>query len=258
VPWQPLADPEVTRLYPTDGPAVSLAEAISDLGLADRAPEDRPYLVLDMVSAADGKATIEGRTSQLGDEADRALFHHLRTQADAVMVGAGTVRVERYGPMIKDEALREKRRREGLAPDPLTVIVSRSGHLPPDLPLLQDPDSRVVVITAAEDEIEGVTAQVEYLRSGRATFDLRPLVERLRTEHGVRSVLCEGGPTLNASLFAYGLVDELFLTLAPQIVGGRDALTIVAGEPLPEPVQLELAGALGHGAELLLRYRVRG
>jgi riboflavin biosynthesis pyrimidine reductase len=173
------------------------------------------------------------------------------------MVGAGTLRVERYGSMIKNETLREKRRAEGLAPDPLAVIASRTLHLPPELPLLQDPESRVLVLTASEDELEGVRANVEYLRSGHGTFDLRPLIERLRSEHGIRSLLCEGGPTLNSSLFPYELVDELFLSIAPVVAGGREALTIVAGEPFPSVVEMELVSALEHGGSLFLRYRVR-
>ena len=98
---------------------------------------------------------------------------------------------------------------------------------------------------------------MQYLRSGPGTFDIRPLMERLRAEHGVRSVLCEGGPTLNASLLPYGLVDELFLTIAPSLAGGEDALTIVAGAPLPELLELELVWAMEDSSELYLRYRVR-
>jgi riboflavin-specific deaminase-like protein len=209
-----------------------------------------------MVSTADGKATVEGRTRAISSETDRAIFHHLRTQADAVMVGAGTVRTERYGPIVKNDELRAKRVREGVPPDPLAVIVSGRLHIPVDVPLLQDPDSRVAILTQSEDELRGAQARVDYLRSEAGPFDLRPLLGRLRDEYGVRSILCEGGPTLNASLLPYGLVDELFLTIAPSLAGGADALTIVAGAPLPELMRLELIWALEDAHELYLRYRV--
>jgi riboflavin biosynthesis pyrimidine reductase len=114
----------------------------------------------------------------------------------------------------------------------------------------------VVILTQAHHELEGVKAHVEYLRSVAGPFDLRPLLERLRTEHEVRSILCEGGPTLNESLLLYGLVDELFLTVAPVITGGADALTIVAGQPLPDLVPTELIWVLEDGGELYLRYRI--
>jgi riboflavin-specific deaminase-like protein len=241
------------RLYPERGPA-SPDELLSGLDLGSRAPADRPYLVLNMISTLDGKATIEWRTRGLGSEIDRALFHQLRTQADAVMVGAGTARVERYGRVAKSDELRERRRREGLDPDPVAVLVSARLDLPADLPLLQEPEQRVVIVTSSDAELRGLRAQVEYLRVGD---DLPLLAARLREDHGVRSVLCEGGPTLNSHLLAAGLVDELFLTLSPKLIGGAAALTIVAGRELVEPVELELVSLAKGGDEAFSRWRVR-
>lgn len=231
-------------------------EAISGLGWADLAPPDRPYLALNMVSTADGKAAVQGHTVAISSQTDRAVFHNLRTQADAVMAGAGTVRSERYAPLVKTDELRAKRVREGLAPDPLAVIVSARLDVPVDMPLLQDPESRVVFLTHSQDELSGHKAHVEYLRAEAAPFDLRPLMRRLREDYGIRSILCEGGPTLNASLLPYGLGDELFLTISPTIAGGADALTIVAGPPLPELIQLERLWAMEAGSEIYLRYRI--
>jgi riboflavin-specific deaminase-like protein len=244
------------RIHP-EPVAIEPEDAISGLGWAELAPAERPYLALNMVATADGKAAVEGRTRAISSETDRAIFHNLRTQADAIMVGAGTVRSERYGPMVKSDELRAKREREGVPSDPLAVIVSGRLHIPVDVPLLQDPASRVVVLTQSKDDLSGHQAKVEYLRSEAGPFDLRPLMARLRDEYGVRSLLCEGGPTLNASLLPYRLVDELFLTVAPSLAGGADALTIVAGAPLPQLVDLELIWALEDGSELYLRYRVR-
>ncbi|HEX6460628.1 MAG TPA: dihydrofolate reductase family protein [Thermoleophilaceae bacterium] len=246
---------ELHRLLPQNE-HIAPEEAIANFGWSDHAPADRPYLALNMISTADGKAAVQGRTAAMSSKTDRAVFHNLRTQADAVMAGAGTVRSERYAPLVKTEELREKRVREGLAPDPLAVIVSGRLHVPVDVPLLQDPGSRVVILTHSRGELSGHRAQVEYLRSEPGPFDLRPLMRRLRADYGVRSILCEGGPTLNASLLPYGLVDELFLTISPTIAGGEDALTIVAGAPLPELLQLERVWAMEAGSELYLRYRI--
>src|SRR4051812_40838497 len=179
-----------------------------------------------MVSTLDGKATIDWRTQGLSDEIDRALFHHLRTQADCVLVGAGTVRAERYGRMVKSEELRGKRAGEGLERDALAVVVSARLDLPADPPLLPEPEQRGLVATGAAPRRGGPAAEADYLDTGAA---LPLLMARLRQEHGVRSTLCEGGPTLNAPLFAAGLVDELFLPRSPKVVGGPAALTIVAG-----------------------------
>ena len=226
----------------------------SGLRLGDHAPHQRPYLVLNMVSSLDGRATIEWRTKGLSTELDRRLFHHLRSQADAVMVGAGTARTERYGRMAKSEELRDKREREGLARDPLAVVVSGRLDLPVDLPLLNEPEQRVLIATASDAVLPGVGDQVEYARIGD---DVPLLMARLREQYGIRSVLCEGGPTLNSFLLAAGLVDELLLTLNPKLVGGAAALTIVAGRELVEPAELSLMCVAEGEGDLFTRWRVQ-
>ena len=97
-----------------------------------------------------------------------------------------------------------------------------------------------------------MTGDVEYARTGD---DLPRLLAWLHEEHGVRSVLCEGGPTLNSHLFAANLVDELFLTLNPKILGGASALTIVAGRELVEPSEPDLVSVAEHEGELYTRWR---
>ena len=244
------------RLHPEPA-ELTPEQATSGLRLGDLAPPDRPYLVVNMVATLDGRIAIGGRSGPIGDEADRELFHGLRTQADAVMVGAGTVRTERYGRIVRRPELRERRVAEGLAPDPLAVIVSGRLRLPPDLPLLQDPDSTVVIVTASAGELPEVPARVHYLRGDAgAELELRPILARLHAEFGVRSILCEGGPGLNEGLMREGLVDELFLSLAPKLAGGPP-LTLLTGDPLPEPVEAELLSLLEHDGHLFGRYRLR-
>src|SRR3954468_7449997 len=128
------------RLLPDPGELTPEA-ATTGLCLGELAPPDRPYLVLNMVSTLDGRIAIGGRSGPIGDDADRELFFGLRTQTDAVMVGAGTIRTERYRRIVPKPERPEKREAEGLAPDPLAVVVSARLRLPPDLPLLQDEDS---------------------------------------------------------------------------------------------------------------------
>ena len=243
----------VNRLYPRPG-EIEVEEAVAHLDLASRAPADRPYVVLNMVTSLDGKAVVEGTTRDLGGEVDKQLFHGLRTQADAILAGAGTVRTERYGRPVRSEDLTRRREDAGLDPNPPLVVVSGRLDLPADLPLLQDPEARVIIATGAEHELEGVEAQVTYERTGD---DLPLLLARLREEHGIRSVLCEGGPTLNSHLLSAGLVDELFLSVSPQITGGAHALTIVAGKELPAPAKGELISLLEGGGELFSRWKIR-
>jgi len=242
----------VQLVYPEHRPT-SPEELASGLRLHELAPPDRPYLGLNMVSSLDGKATLNWRTKGLSTEVDRRLFHHLRTQADAVMVGAGTAREERYGRMTKNDELRDKRVGEGRSPEALAVVVSGRLDLPRDLPLLNDSEQAVLIATGVEHSLVDTHPGIEYARVGA---DLPRLMAELR-ERGVRSVLCEGGPTLNSFLFAAGLVDELFLTMNPKVVGGAAALTIVAGRELVEPVELDLVSVAEAEGELFTRWRVR-
>jgi riboflavin biosynthesis pyrimidine reductase len=134
------------------------------------------------------------------------------------------------------------------------VVVSARLDLPADLPLLNEPEQRVLIATASDASLTGLGGQVEYLRVGD---DLPLLMARLREDLGVRSVVCEGGPTLNSHLFAAGLVDELFLTLNPKVAGGAAALTIVAGRELVDPAELALVSVAEGGGDLFTRWRVQ-
>jgi riboflavin-specific deaminase-like protein len=244
----------VNRLYPRPGETTA-EELVGQLDLASRAPRDRPYVVVNMVSTLDGRAALEGNTRGLGGEQDRRLFHLLRAGGDALLVGAGTARVERYGDAVRDDELRAVRERHGLDPVQPTVIVSARLVLPSDLPLLQSPGAPVIVATAADHELEGVRADVTYERTAD---DLPLLLARLRSEHGIRSLVCEGGPTLLSHLLAANLVDELFLSLAPKLAGGGDEPTITSGPALPEPADAELVWLCEHDGELFTRWRIRG
>ena len=228
-------------------------ELASTLRLGDLAPPDRPYLALNMVSSLDGRATLDGRTRGLSTEADRRYFHALRAGVDAVMVGAGTLRAERYGRMAKSEEVRARRAAEGRSPDPVAVVLTASLALPADLPLLAEPEQKVVIATASDAELADAQAQIDYVRAGD---DLPLLMAKLREDYEIGSVLCEGGPTLNSHLLAAGLVDELFLTLNPKLIGGADAFTIVAGRQLIAPAELTLVSAATADGDLLTRWRI--
>jgi riboflavin-specific deaminase-like protein len=243
------------RLLPSAGSATA-DELVAELDFAASAPPQRPFVALNMVCTVDGRASVAGRTAPISSVADRQMFHGLRTRVDAVMVGAGTLRTERYGRLVRDPHRREQRAAAGLSEDPLAIVVSGRLDLTADLPLLADPASRVVVITASESEIDGCAARVEYLRS--SPVDLPAALARLRAEHGVRSILCEGGPSLNAALLAAGLIDELFLTTVGKLAGGAGALTIIGAGPVDAPLDARLRWLLEHDGDLFARYAVSG
>jgi len=236
-----------------------LPGAAHDLSAADlaaavpppRLPADRPWLALNMIATADGRATVAGRTGPIANRADYELFHALRTRVDAVMVGAETVRVEGYGRMVPDAGNREARVRAGLVADPVAVVLTRTVDVSASVGMLAAPENRVIVVTPSPDaELEATEASVEYLREP----DLATAMRRLRAEHGVRSVLCEGGPGLNGHLIPAGVVDELHLVIAPKLAGGRDPLTVLTADALVPVRNLELRSVHESGGYLFLRY----
>jgi riboflavin biosynthesis pyrimidine reductase len=257
----------VQALLPPGEP-LTAAELVERLGLWGREPAapgrpepGRPRVLLNMVSSADGHATLAGRSGGLSSPADRELFHALRLAADAVLVGAGTLRSERYGRIVRDPAARRLRTERGLAGEPLACIVSRSLALDPAIPLLAEPESRVAILTPSDGELAGAAAEVSYIRRGAGGgCDLGAALEQLQSRFGVGLLLCEGGPHLAGELLAAGLLDELFLSLAPKLAGGdppgKHALRIVAGPELDPPVELELLGVLSADSHLFLRYAV--
>jgi riboflavin biosynthesis pyrimidine reductase len=253
----------LTPLLPP-GPPMTAAKLVDDLGLwARRSRGSRPRVLLNMVSTADGRATLAGRSGAISSPADRELFHALRTPVDAVLVGAATIRTERYGRLIRDPARRALRRERGLAEEPLACVISASLELDPSIPLLTEPESRLVVLTPTPGELPETGCQVEYIRTvAGGRLDLAAALAKLAARLDVGLVLCEGGPHVARELLAAGLLDELFLSIAPVLAGGdgrrvdTPALRILAGAELDPAVQLRLLGALENDSHLFLRYGV--
>jgi riboflavin-specific deaminase-like protein len=243
-------------LYP-ERAAVAASAVYGDLRLAERAPADRPYVVANMVMTADGRAALAGRTEGISSDTDRELFLQLRAQVDAVMAGTATIAIEHYGPLVRAPERRERRRAAGLEPVPLSVTATRSMELPVDAPLFQDEDTGIVVITSSAREPPPTPATVTVIRTPGDEPDLVRAMQRLRAEHGIRSLLLEGGPTLLAAMTGAGVVDELFLTLSPKLTGSGGEPAILEGAPLPAPVDLALRSALHEDGFLYLRYRLR-
>jgi riboflavin biosynthesis pyrimidine reductase len=243
----------LSRLHP-GGEPVTAEEAMGDLRLAELAGPERPYVIVNFVASLDGRATVDGRSAGLSDEADRRVFHLLRTQTDAVMAGTRTMATERYGRMVRDPGARGRRAAAGLPPDPAALLVTRSGAVPWEIPLFEAPAQRVHVFSPAPLEPPETAATVD-IRSVPDEGALGHALRIARTEFGVRSVLCEGGPRLFSALLRENLADELFLTVAPQLSGGGEAPAITAGPALASPLKLELVWALEAEGTLFLRYR---
>ena len=243
---------EVMRLVPDPG-ETTVAAQLDELALNELAHDDRPYLILNFAATADGRATIDGRSGPIGSRTDTEVLQRLRTRTDAVMIGAGTMRAERYGRMVSDPAFRAYRESTGLEADPVAVLVSNRMDLPWDAGLFTDGGGEVVVFTTSDEDAPETATPVTVVRHPDSV-DMEEAMSWLLRERNVKSVLCEGGPTLHGELQARGLADELFLTIAPKLAG-REERSILSA-PLPDVIELELGWLLAAGSELFARYRV--
>jgi riboflavin biosynthesis pyrimidine reductase len=245
---------EVTfsRLLP-QGPDATARELLAEVRARDRAPAGRPFVFVNMVSTVDGRAQIHGRTGELGEEADLEMLLELRTLADAVLIGPGTLRVESYARLVGSEERRAHRVALGLPEDPPAVLLSRALNIRWDAGLFAAPEQPVLVYAGvdADGEPPETAAPVEVVRLDDPTPEA--MLADLRAR-GIAALLTEGGPTLNSALLTAGVADELFLTIAPVITGEVAALRIVEGEGLPGPMAARPVWVLHAQDELFLRY----
>jgi riboflavin biosynthesis pyrimidine reductase len=230
-------------LLAPDGSRDPAGAALDDAALhaAYACPSDRPWLRALMLQTADGAVSGgDGRSGSVSGPGDRRVLHAVRANADAVVVGAGTARTEGYGPAAVPIAL-----------------VSRSLDLDLDSALFADAAHRTVVITcAASDPARRavVGRAADLIVTGDTQVDLVAALADLRGR-GLRRLVCEGGPTLLASVAAVGLLDEACLTTAPLLVAG-EATRITHGPRLPAPLPLRLTQVLEEDGFLFSRYRV--
>ena len=211
-------------ILPTPVDAVDPTGAYGDD--ARPAPAGRPWVLVNMVASVDGSAIDPGGLSGgLSGGADKAVFSAIRAVADVIVAGATTVVAEDYGPSRPSAPVRQQRLARGQAAVPRIAVVSGSLRLDPRQRLFRDsaPDARPIVLTVdaadpARRTAREPVAEVHAVGEGRVEWD-RALT-LLATVTGARVVLCEGGPRTVAQLVAADLIDEVCLTLSPELVGG--------------------------------------
>lgn len=250
---QPRESP-VDRLFPDPG-ATDFPESLNRYSPFEHPHPDRPWVAANMVTTLDGRASVDGSTRRLGSRADARHFLALRARFDAILVGAGTIRAERYGRVLRDPQLRARRERIGLPHDPLAVIVSGRLDLPWDAPIFTDGGGRILIFTRERPERKPATATSLRIVSMPDGIEPVEVLRHLRQERGVRALLCEGGPHLLGQLLEQDLVDDLFLTVSPQTSGGT-APRIVEGSGTAIR-DFGLEQALFADGDLLTRYRRR-
>jgi riboflavin biosynthesis pyrimidine reductase len=242
----------VRQLLPEPLDPVDPADVYADLPSA----EGRPAVRLTMVASVDGAATVGGVSGPLGGPGDHAAYLAMRARADVVLVAAGTVRAEGYGPPALPPTEVAARRARGQEPLPRIAVVSRSLALDWDAPLFTAATSRPLVVTgagAAAEGLEQARAVADVVLAGDGGVDLgRALVALGAT--GAHAVLAEGGPSLNGQLAAAGVLDELCLTVDPLLVAGDAGRIAVGAGPMP-PMRLRLCSLCEEDGALFLRLR---
>lgn len=239
---------------------VDFAEVYRDLTIG-REQGARPYTVINMVSSVDGNVTVGGRAGPLSSGMDRLVLKKIRAAGDALVYGVGTLRTENVDPRVPPE-LAQRRHEQGMRAQPLRVVISASGQVPLDNLYFRVAGEPAVIFSTAAARAATIAALrragLRVYVVGSEAVDLRQAMAILAGELGVRTLVVEGGPRLNATLLREGLVDELLLTLAPRIVGGERTKTIVEGPELapPEMPRLALRSVYRDESELFLRYDV--
>ena len=210
-------------------PIVDLEAAL----LAEDRSSDRPWVMLNIVTSVDGATAVDGGSTPLSDDDDRALFHSLRRISDVIMVGSGTVMAEDYHP------------------DGRLAIVSGRLNLDPGKRVFSDPDQRPTVLGSVAAD----PARVETLRRVAEVVLLDDLSgANVVGQFGPGSiVLCEGGPTLNGSLFSDDVVDEINWTVSPLVAMGKSKRMAV-GDALDPPARFRVARSWSGEQSLFLRY----
>ena len=245
----------ILKVYPPPEREVSAIYEDLDLPPTGNREGSRPYVIINTVSSVDGRTVMEGKAAGIGSTADRRTMRTLRSKVDAVMIGAGTLRAEKLSlGLDPTDGVRQ----------PLAIIVTNKGDVPLKEQFIVEGGQEVLILLSdaaprrVAERLRGLAPVMRAPASSTGAVDLQAALRALQAEHGVESLVVEGGPGLNHALISRQLVDELFLTVAPELLGGtaEQTLTLLRGPTLPtrERPTLELVSIHLSGGELFLRY----
>jgi riboflavin biosynthesis pyrimidine reductase len=208
---------------------------------------DRPWVLVNMIATADGATAVDGVSGPLGGAPDKRVFAAVRAVADVILVAAGTVRAEGYGPPRPSA--------KGRAPRLAIVTQSLDLDLTGRVFTEAQPGAKPVIVTtrsAPADRVEAASGVADIVEAGDDRVEVHAALAALHAA-GARVVLCEGGPSLVGQLVAAGLVDELCLSLAPLLAGG-DSSRLAHGPAPAAPERMRLDRVLEEDSLLFCRY----
>lgn len=243
----------VRQLLPAASDEVDLADAYRPPTI----PPDRPFVRCNMISTLDGAVSLNGASGMLGGPPDRRVFQVLRSLADVILVGAGTVRAERYGPARLDDVLRAQREDRGQPAVPPIAVITGSVNIDWSGRFFVEAEQRPIIFTTRSTVKSARAAGghiADVIAAGEVRVEIPAVVDHLHRA-GHRSILLEGGPGINAEVVAAGLLDELCLTLAPMLVAGAGP-RVLAGSELVPPLRLQIVHLLEEDGFCFYRLRV--
>lgn len=220
----------------------------------------KPYVILNAAMTLDGKIATETGSSNISGKEDLIRVHELRKEVDAIMVGINTVIAD--DPRLTVHKIESKKE-----DNPIRVVVDGKGRIPIGSRITND--DAPTIIAVSDDYKSDLTASdkyqvlknksVDFFFAGKKQVDLVKLMDYLY-EKGVKTLMLEGGSTLNFSMIKDGLIDEIRICVAPMVVGGVNAISLFGGDgfmTMDESVKLELVDSFSCGKDLVLKYKVK-
>ncbi|RLI85456.1 MAG: 2,5-diamino-6-(ribosylamino)-4(3H)-pyrimidinone 5'-phosphate reductase [Candidatus Altiarchaeales archaeon] len=221
----------------------------------------KPFIFINSAMSLDGKiSTSEKKQVKISNEKDMERVDRLRAESDAILVGSNTVAIDDPKLTVKSERLRKERVKKGLPENPLKVMVGSIKEIKFDSDFLDYGNAEKIIFTTEKEDSEKIVRLMEKARVfvlGKKRVDLKKMVSIL-SDLGVKRIMVEGGGTLNFEMLKEGLVDEIYVAIAPKIFGGRNVPTLADGEGFKEGgiVDLELIDIEKLDEIIVLRYRI--
>lgn len=213
----------------------------------------KPYVILNAAMTLDGKIATRTGSSEISGQKDLVRVHKLRKEVDAIMVGINTL-------LVDDPRLTVHKIKAKLEENPVRIVVDSKARTPLDFRILSDDAPTIIATTenADPDKIDALRKKATVLKCGEDKVNLKLLMKELSIR-GIKSLMLEGGSTLNYSMLENGLVNEVRICVAPMIVGGMYAKTLVDGEGIDnmgDAIKLEFKKSYLLDEDMILEYKV--
>jgi len=253
----PVSGGPILRIWPLPASGEVDDNLLTDWHLPHEVRPAGTWVRMNFVASIDGSAGRAGASGRLSGAADKRVFEILRRVCDVVMVGAGTVRAEGYGPMRVSADSAQWRLEHGRREHPVFAIPTARADLDPASRIFTEAPVRPIVFTVGSAPVgrrRALAEVADVIVCGDEVLEPALMMSAL-AGRGLGQVLCEGGPQLHGSLLAAGVLDEMFLTVSPVLEGGGGLGRIVAGSPTEHGQTMTLVSVLTSEDFLLLRYR---